>query len=119
LGAGYGLSMGAVTPSGTVTLLFTDIEGSTRLWEAHPDAMREALARHDDLVREAVESVRGHVFKTVGDAFCVVFADAADGVRAAVAVQRMLAAEEWPEPVTIRVRMGLHTGECGRAMKAQ
>ena len=56
--------MVAELPSGTVTFLFTDIEGSTRLWEEHPDAMREALARHDELVRDAVEGHDGHVVKT-------------------------------------------------------
>ena len=61
-------------PTGTVTFLFTDIEGSTKLWEAHPEAMREALARHDALVREAIVSANGYVFKTVGDAFCAAFA---------------------------------------------
>jgi class 3 adenylate cyclase len=67
-------------PTGTVTFLFTDIGGSTRLWEAHPEGMRVALARHDAVVREAVESAGGYVFKTVGDAFCVAFAAATDGV---------------------------------------
>ena len=56
-------------PSGTITLLFTDIEGSTKLWEAHPEAMQIALARHDALLREAIEANNGYVFKTVGDAF--------------------------------------------------
>jgi class 3 adenylate cyclase len=99
-------------PSGTVTFLFTDIEGSTRLWEAHPEAMRVALERHDGVVRDAVESAGGYVFKTVGDAFCVAFAAATDGVQSAVAVQRLLASEVWPGPVLTRVRMALHTGEC-------
>ena len=84
--------MGGEPPSGTVTLLFTDIEGSTRLWEAHPDAMRDALSRHDVVVRDAVEAAGGYVFKTVGDAFCVAFAAATDAVRAAVAVQQALVA---------------------------
>ena len=57
-------------PSGTVTLLFTDIEGSTRLWDQQPEAMAAALQRHDVLLRSAIESARGYVFKTVGDAFC-------------------------------------------------
>lgn len=56
----------AVPPSGTVTLLFTDIEGSTRAWEEHPGSMRAALRRHDDLVRDVVVARRGYVFKTVG-----------------------------------------------------
>jgi predicted ATPase len=82
------------------------------LWEAHPEAMRAALARHDAVVRDAVESAGGYVFKTVGDAFCVAFAVATDGVQAAIAAQSLLASESWPEPVVIRVRMALHTGEC-------
>ena len=57
-------------PTGTVTFLFTDIEGSTQLWEEHPEAMRVAVARHDALVRAAIEQHEGYVFKTLGDAFC-------------------------------------------------
>ncbi|MFZ0047790.1 MAG: adenylate/guanylate cyclase domain-containing protein, partial [Streptosporangiaceae bacterium] len=60
-------------PSGTVTLLFTDIEGSTRLWEAEPGQMARALERHDELIRSAIEEHGGYVFKTVGDAFCATF----------------------------------------------
>jgi len=63
-------------PTGTVTFLFTDIEGSTARWDRHPDAMRAALVRHDALLRTAVEAHAGHVFKTVGDAFCAAFATA-------------------------------------------
>src|SRR3954451_11202827 len=103
--------MGAI-PSGTVTLLFTDIEGSSRAWEEHPAQMRSALVRHDELVRAAVVRNGGHVFKTVGDAFCVVFADAADAARAAVDVQRCLATERWPTAALIRVRIALHSGAC-------
>jgi class 3 adenylate cyclase len=57
-------------PTGTVTFFFTDIEGSARLWERHPQAMQSALSRHDDILREAIEERGGYVFKTVGDAFC-------------------------------------------------
>ena len=71
----------AALPSGTVTLLFTDIEGSTRLWESQPVQMHAALVRHDLLVRSAVEAAGGYVFKTVGDAFCVAFPTAASGSR--------------------------------------
>jgi class 3 adenylate cyclase len=70
-------------PTGTVTLLFTDIEGSTRLWEQHPQAMSTALERHDALMRSAIESSGGYVFKTVGDAFCAAFASAKEAVVAA------------------------------------
>ncbi|MCU1497381.1 MAG: putative ATPase, partial [Acidimicrobiales bacterium] len=83
-------------PTGTVTLLFTDIEGSTRAWESHPAEMQAALARHDELLRDAIAAADGHVFKTVGDAFCAVFGDAARAVEAAVEIQRAVAAETWP-----------------------
>ena len=66
----------AELPSGTVTFLFTDLEGSTRLWEEHPDAMKEALARHDEIVRDAITGCGGHVVKTRGDGFHAAFADA-------------------------------------------
>ncbi len=97
-------------PVGTVTFLFTDIEGSTKLWEAHPEAMRGALARHDALMRAAVVSSNGYVFKTIGDAFCVAFGTAQEAVQAAINAQVALAAEAWPGETPIRVRMGLHTG---------
>jgi predicted ATPase/class 3 adenylate cyclase/Tfp pilus assembly protein PilF len=97
-------------PTGTVTFLFTDIEGSTKLWEAYPEAMRTALARHDVLMRETIVSANGHVFKTVGDAFCAAFAMAPDAVLAALRVQTALNTESWPEETPIKVRMALHTG---------
>ena len=102
----------ASVPSGTVTLLFTDIEGSTRLWESHPTLMRAALERHDNLVRAAVEAAGGYVFKTVGDAFCVAFATAPQAVLGAIAAQSALDAEPWPQPLAIRARMGIHSGDC-------
>src|SRR5438094_7802642 len=97
-------------PSGTVTFLFTDIEGSTRLWATQHDAMRSSLARHDVLLRECIEAHGGHVFKTAGDAFCASFATATSAVEAALAAQRALRAERWPEDAAIRARMALHTG---------
>jgi predicted ATPase/class 3 adenylate cyclase len=100
------------SPSGTVTLLFTDIEGSTRLWEADRNAMAEALVRHDRIVREHIEAAGGHVFKTVGDAFCAVFADPSAALASSVAVQRAMGMELWPAGATIRVRMALHSGGC-------
>lgn len=99
-------------PTGEVTLLFTDVEGSTRKWEEHPDAMAVALPRHDELLRQAIEACGGFVFKTVGDAFCAAFSDAASAAGAALDGQLALAAEPWPAPISIRVRMGLHTGTC-------
>lgn len=97
-------------PSGTVTFLFTDIEGSTKLWEEHPEAMRSALDRHDALLRSAIESNNGHVFKTIGDAFCAAFPTAPDALSAALAAQRDLHAELWQDGLSLRVRMALHTG---------
>jgi predicted ATPase/class 3 adenylate cyclase len=101
----------AVLPSGTVTFLFTDIEGSTRSWEDHPMAMRSAVERHDAIVRGAVGGHGGYVFSTAGDAFAAAFGRAGDAISAARAVQVALAAESWPEGVVVRVRMGIHTGE--------
>ncbi|HUZ83632.1 MAG TPA: adenylate/guanylate cyclase domain-containing protein, partial [Gaiellales bacterium] len=98
-------------PSGTVTFLFTDIEGSTGLWEAAPEAMRSALERHDAILRGAVDDFGGHVFATGGDGFAVAFARAADALSAAAAAQRALLAERWPTPSLLKVRMGVHTGE--------
>jgi TolB-like protein/class 3 adenylate cyclase/Tfp pilus assembly protein PilF len=97
-------------PTGTVTLLFTDIEGSTRLWEAHAEAMRAALARHDALLRHCIGDHNGHVFKTGGDAFCAAFHTAADALAAALEAQRALHREPWPEAAKLRVRMALHSG---------
>jgi predicted ATPase/class 3 adenylate cyclase len=99
-------------PSGTVTLLFSDIEGSTHLWEHAPAQMARALERHDELVRAAVDAHAGFVFKTIGDAFCVAFATGHDALRAALDAQRALVAEPWPSGAEIRVRMALHTGVC-------
>ncbi len=98
-------------PSGTVTFLFTDLEGSTRLWEEHPDTMRPALARHDDLARSAIESHDGFVVKTTGDGFHAAFATAHDAIDAAIDAQRALGAERWDATGPLRVRMGLHTCE--------
>ena len=100
----------AELPSGTVTFLFTDLEGSTRLWEEHPDAMRAALARHDEVVSNAIEGRGGYVVKTTGDGFLAAFASASDAVAAAIDAQLALAGEPWPETGPLRVRMGVHTG---------
>ena len=97
-------------PSGTVTFLFTEVEGSTRLWEELPDITRHVMPRHDKLLREAVESHDGFIVKTTGDGFFAVFATANDAVTAAVAAQRALVADDWNIAETVRVRMGIHTG---------
>ena len=98
-------------PAGTVTLLFSDIEGSTRLLERLGERYAEVLDEHRRVIREAVAAHSGHELRTEGDAFFVVFARATDAVRAAVAAQRELAASSAPDGVALRVRMGLHTGE--------
>jgi predicted ATPase/class 3 adenylate cyclase/DNA-binding CsgD family transcriptional regulator/tetratricopeptide (TPR) repeat protein len=99
-------------PSGTVTLLFTDVEGSIGLWEADGEAMAEASARHNRLVREQIEVAGGQVFKTVGEAFRAVFADPSAALASAVAVQRAAGTERWPSGSPIRVRIALHSGAC-------
>jgi class 3 adenylate cyclase len=100
----------AIPPTGTVTFLFTDIEGSTRMWERSPQAMQAALARHDEILRRAVEERDGYVFKTVGDAFCCAFPTAPDALEAALDAQRLLFEERWGESDPLRVRMALHMG---------
>ncbi len=97
-------------PTGTVTFLFTDIEGSTTLWERNPAAMKASLARHHAILRRAIEGHGGHVFQIVGDSFQTAFAVASSGLAAAVAAQRALSAERWGETGPLRVRMGLHVG---------
>src|SRR5829696_7500887 len=98
-------------PTGTVTFLFTDIEGSTRLWERNAQAMQEALARHDELLRTTIEARDGYVVKTVGDAVCAAFGTATDAAESALAGQRALLEEDWAEEVgAIKVRMALHSG---------
>jgi class 3 adenylate cyclase len=98
-------------PSGTVTFLFTDIEGSTKLWQDQPAMMRSAVARHDALIRESIERYGGQVFKTTGDGFFAVFSRAPGALSAAIAGQLALQSEEWEERCLIRARMALHTGE--------
>ncbi len=105
--------MAAALPSGTVTFLFTDIEGSTKLWEQYPEPMKRALARHDELVRSAIEDQGGHIIKTTGDGFHAAFQTGVDGCAAALAAQQSLLAAKWDEldSHSLRVRIGLHTGE--------
>ena len=97
-------------PSGTVTFLFTDLEGSTRLWEEQPEAMTAALARHDAIVRGAIASHHGRVVKTTGDGFHAVFGRPDDALGAAVEAQRAIAGEAREAGVQLLVRMGVHTG---------
>ena len=98
-------------PSGTVTFLFTDVEGSTAHWERHPDAMRTALETHDAVLQAAMGECGGAIFATGGDGFAVAFGRADAAVTAAIGAQRQLATQRWPGRVALKVRMGLHTGE--------
>jgi len=101
-------------PSGTVTFLFTDVEGSTRLLEQHPEAYRNAIAQHHAILREAVEENGGSVFETLGDAVYAAFASPRDAVVAALRAQHDLHEASWGEVGPLRVRIGLHTGEVER-----
>jgi class 3 adenylate cyclase len=97
-------------PSGTVTFLFSDIEGSTQLWIQNAQTMGVALARLEALLRAVITASGGVVFKTVGDAIYAAFASALDAVRAAVEGQRAIAAEPWDTSTALHVRMALHSG---------
>ncbi|HKE30541.1 MAG TPA: adenylate/guanylate cyclase domain-containing protein, partial [Candidatus Angelobacter sp.] len=96
-------------PTGTVTFLFTDIEGSTNLAQEYPNEMPALLARHNEIMNQAVQSHNGLVFQIVGDSFAVAFHTANDGMNAALDAQRLLQNEPW-SPAPIKVRMGIHTG---------
>ena len=96
-------------PSGTVTFLFTDIEGSTKLAQEHPDEMPALLARHHEILHQAIQAHNGFVFQIIGDAFCASFHSASDALHAALDAQRLLQNEAWT-PAPIKVRMGIHTG---------
>ncbi len=106
------MSTGTISP-GTYTFLFTDLEGSSHLWEAYPEAMKSALARHDAILRGAIEANQGRIVKTTGDGCHAAFETAAGAVKAALAAQQTLIRETWSEigPQPLRVRMGIHTGE--------
>src|SRR5512141_2704085 len=99
-------------PSGTLTFLFTDIEGSTRLWEQYPEHIRAVMARHDSLVEAAVLRQTGKLVRPrgEGDSRFAIFARASDALQAAIAIQRFLLSEAWPIPQPL-VRIALHTGE--------
>src|SRR5687767_8037598 len=98
-------------PLGTVTFLFTDIEGSTRLLQHLGEKFATVLAAHDQLLQEVWVRHNGSVVGTQGDSFFVAFPSAVDAINAVVQAQHVLAAHPWPDGVNVRVRMGLHTGE--------
>jgi class 3 adenylate cyclase/tetratricopeptide (TPR) repeat protein len=97
-------------PSGMVTFLFTDLVGSTRMWDEQPDAMRVALQRHDAMLRRTIEAHDGQVVKTTGDGVYAVFADAHDAVTAAAALAHAFAGEQWEVEGALQARASLHTG---------
>jgi predicted ATPase/class 3 adenylate cyclase len=96
-------------PSGTVTFLFTDIEGSTKLAQQYPDAMPALLARHNQILNQAIETHNGFVFRVVGDSYSASFHNAKDAILAALDAQQNLNNESW-SPAPIKVRMGIHSG---------
>ena len=104
------MTSGGNLPSGTVTFLFTDVEGSTRSWAADADAMSASLRVHDAIVRDAIEANAGYVFTTAGDSFAAAFTRASDAVNAATAAQVALDAATWPGPA-LKIRIGIHQGE--------
>jgi predicted ATPase/class 3 adenylate cyclase len=103
--------MQTTAPTGTVAFLFTDVEASTRRWERYGEAMREALRRHDAVVRSEIEAHDGYIFKTIGDAFCAAFPTAGAALVAAIGVQRRLGREDFRAVDGLYVRMAIHAGE--------
>jgi predicted ATPase/class 3 adenylate cyclase len=103
--------MNSELPTGTLTHLFTDLEGSTQLWERYPEAMQPALARHYTILQEAVASHRGKIVKKTGDGLHAVFVSASDGILAAFCAQETITTEKWTETAPLRVRMAVHSGE--------
>lgn len=100
----------ASLPSGVVTFVFTDLEGSTRLYRTIGERYPPLLARHRDLLRSAWSAHDGHEVKTEGDSFLVAFTDPADAIRACAMAQRLVTREGWPADAVLRVRMGVHSG---------
>ena len=96
-------------PTGTVTFLFTDIEGSTKLSQQYREAMPALLARHNQILHQAIDAHNGYVFQVVGDSFAAAFHSASDALHAALDAQQALQNEAWT-PAHIKVRMGIHTG---------
>jgi class 3 adenylate cyclase len=98
-------------PSGTVTFLLTDLEGSTRMWEQDPVAMKAAMVRHDELLEKAVAEHRGYVFSRMGDGMAAAFSTAGDAVASAVTIKQALAEQNWRTSAPLSARIGLHTAE--------
>ena len=96
-------------PSGTVTFLFTDIEGSTKLAQEYSDEMPVLLARHNEILDQAIQTYNGFVFRVVGDSYSAAFHTAQDALNAALDAQRKMQNEAW-SPAPVKVRMGINTG---------
>ena len=99
----------SILPTGTVTFLFTDIEGSTRIAQENPEGWSALLLRHHEILRAAIVAHHGHVFQTIGDAFCASFDTALESLHAAIKAQANLLNENWGNN-PLKVRMGIHTG---------
>ena len=97
--------------SETLTFLFTDLEGSTRFWQEHPEAMKSIMAQHDDLIRTVVETSKGQVVKKTGDGFHAAFVSTQDCLNACIRAQQELMNKDWDEIGSLQVRMGIHVGE--------
>src|SRR3990172_8119513 len=97
-------------PSGTITFLYSDIEGSAPLWEREPGQMQAALERHHAILNACIAARGGYTYKIIGDAFQAAFEGSSQAVLAALEAQRALAAEAWATSTPLRVRMGLHAG---------
>src|SRR5512135_423714 len=108
----------AELPTGTVTFLFTDIEGSTSLAQQFPAKLPALLARHHAILQQTIQTHNGHVFQIIGDAFCAAFHTASDALQAALDAQRALQHEPW-NPAPIKVRMGIHTGTAQAGVTAE
>lgn len=100
-----------VYPQGQVTFLFTDLVGSTQLWEVFPEVMHAYMARHDALLKQAISAHQGKIVKKTGDGFHAAFASPAEAIYAAIEGQKRVQSEEWGETGPLRVRMGLHIGD--------
>jgi class 3 adenylate cyclase len=98
-------------PSGTVTFLLTDLEGSTRMWEREPEAMKAAMARHDEILEKTIAAHNGFVFSRMGDGMATAFATAGDAISAAIAIKDALIDENWCTTAPLKARIGLHTAE--------
>lgn len=103
-------------PSGTIAFLFTDVEGSTRLWDEHDDDMDRALEAHDQILHDAIAAEAGYVFSTQGDAFAAAFDSAAAAARAAASIQRALESHEWPPSADIKFGSGCTSARRTSAM---